>query len=308
LSGLARGLPAATFLSSSLLLINAAQMGSLLLLPVSRSAFRRFNRLAADTWWGWSVSLAKHLYDTHVVLSGDELPARENAIVLANHQQMTDITFLMFLARAKGRLGDMKWLVKDVIKFVPGVGWGMLFLDCVFVKRNWAADRASIEATFARLNRDRVPVWLLSFPEGTRITPDKHASSCAFARERGIEPFHELLVPRTKGFCACVRGLRGHVDAVYDVTIGYPHGVPGLWQYTKGFATEAHLHVRRYAIAELPEADDALAAWLMARFREKDVLLRRFRQEGCFAPGEPSVAERERDRGAAQREAQRHSV
>ena len=61
---------------------------------------------------------------------------------------MADITFLMDFAYRKGRLGDMKWMVKDIIKYVPGVGWGMLFLDCIFVKRDWTTDKESIRKTF----------------------------------------------------------------------------------------------------------------------------------------------------------------
>ena len=92
-----------------------------------------------------SASSARRVHGIHAVVTGDAVPPRENAIVVANHQQMPDITFLMMWAREKDRLGDLKWVVKDVIKYVPGVGWGMAFIDCVFVKRDWTADRASIE-------------------------------------------------------------------------------------------------------------------------------------------------------------------
>lgn len=51
-------------------------------------------------------------------------------------------------AAAECELGDMKWMVKDIIKYVPGVGWGMLFLDCIFVKRDWTTDKESIRKTF----------------------------------------------------------------------------------------------------------------------------------------------------------------
>jgi 1-acyl-sn-glycerol-3-phosphate acyltransferase len=195
---------------------------------------------------------------------------------------MPDITFLMDLARRKDRLGDMKWLVKDVIKYVPGVGWGMLFIDCVFVKRDWAADQESIRRAFAKLRDNRVPVWMLSFSEGTRLTAEKLARSQAYAREHGLPVPRHTLVPRTKGFVATVEGLRDHVGAVYDVTLGYEGGVPTLWQYIQGFAPRAHVHVRRFPIADIPTDEDALAEWLLERFREKDDLLDRFYRDGNF--------------------------
>ncbi|MBM4318560.1 MAG: acyltransferase [Deltaproteobacteria bacterium] len=282
LHGLLCALPATLFLVTSLLFFNGLQAASLLLFPLSRRVFRAFNRWAADTWWGWCVQAARWFYGTGVVVSGDPLPQQENAIVIANHQQMPDITFLMFLARAKHRLGDMKWFVKDVIKYIPGVGWGMLFIDCVFVARDWAKDRDSIRRTFARLAENRVPVWLISFPEGTRIDPPKLARSREYAKKLGVEPPAHVLLPRTKGFVATVVGLRGHATAVYDVTIGYEQGVPTLWQYIRGLARRAHLHVRRYPLAELPMDDAALTAWIFARFREKDRLLDGFYRSGAF--------------------------
>jgi len=281
-SGTVKAVPAVGFLFVTLIAFNLAQTLSLLLLPFSQKAFRGFNRWAANTWWGWCVSLAKCLHQTRIEVSGDPVPDGENALVLSNHQQMPDITFLMFLARSKRRLGDMKWFVKDIIKYAPGVGWGMLFLDCPFIKRNWAADRESITRTFSRLVKGRVPVWLILFPEGTRITPQKLSKSHEFARSRGLKPHQHLLLPRTKGFAASVQGLRSYLDAVYDITIGYPTGVPTLWQYSRGYAKIAHIHVRRYPVDDMPTENDELSKWLIERFGEKDQLLEGFYRTGRF--------------------------
>jgi 1-acyl-sn-glycerol-3-phosphate acyltransferase len=283
LGALARALPAAGLLATTLLVFNAAQTASLVARPVSKTAFRRFNRWAADTWWGWCVQTSGLLYHVQSVVTGDDVPVQENAIVIANHQEMTDIPFLMALARSKRRLGDLKWLVKDPIKYVPGIGWGMWFLDCPFLKRDWAEDRESIERTFQNFLLDQIPLWLVSFPEGTRLTPKKLAASQSYAEQQGITPMQHLLVPRTKGFVASIHGLRNHVRAVYDVTIGYERGVPTLWQYTKGYCRRAHLHVRRYPIESLPDHDGELANWLIDRFREKEALLDRFYRDGVFA-------------------------
>lgn len=282
LRGLSRGIPAAAFLGSSLLAFNALQTASVAIRPLSRTSFRRVNRWAADTWWGWCVSLGELLHDVRLEITGDDVPMRESAILVVNHQDMADITFLMAYARSKDRLGDLKWFVKKPIKYVPGVGWGMVFLDCLFVERSWSADRSSIEATFKRILDDRIPLWLVSFVEGTRVTPEKIAKSQTYAEQHGHTPLHHVLLPRTKGFVASVQGLRTHIDAVYDLTLGYEEGVPNLWQYIKGFAPHAHLHVKRYPVRSLPASDDDLAAWLHARFREKDELLVHYYENGSF--------------------------
>lgn len=280
--GVARAVPVTAFLGSSLLAFNAAQTASLALLPVSRQGFRRFNRWAADTWWGWCVDLAHAINHTEIVVTGDEVPPRENAVIVVNHQQMPDITFLMDFAKTKGRLGDLKFFVKEPIKYVPGIGWGMVFLDCLFIKRDWTSDEATIEKVFARIKRDRVPLWLVLFVEGTRITPRGLSRSREFAGARGLHKPDHVLVPRTKGFVATVQALREHVDAVYDVTIGYKEGVPTLWQFMRGHARRAHLDVRRFPVRDLPQGDDDLAGWLHGRFVAKDALLDRFYQDGAF--------------------------
>lgn len=280
--GLALGLPASSLLISSLIAINGAQTLSLLISPFSRSTFRNFNRWAANTWWGWCVSTSRLLYSVDIKVTGDPVPKKENAVVVVNHQQMSDINFLMFYALSKERLGDLKWFVKDPIKYIPGVGWGMLFLDCPFVKRDWTADKASIERTFQRLLGDEVPLWLITFAEGTRLSTEKLERSREYARSRGLPEPRHVQVPRTKGFTASVQGLRQHLDSVYDITIGYEKGVPSLWQYIRGLARTAHLHVRRYPIETLPESREALSQWLLSRYQEKDELLEHYYRHGAF--------------------------
>lgn len=287
---LSKALPVTGVLFSTLLGFNAAQTASLALLPFSPRAFRKFQRWGADTWWGWCVTGSKLFYGIDTVLTGHDVPMRENAIVVLNHQNMADIPFVMIFARTKDRLGDMKWMVKDVLKYVPGVGWGMLFLDCIFVKRDWAKDEASIRETFARLRENDVPVWLLAFSEGTRITPEKLVKNQQYARDMGLHEPRHVLNPRKKGFVATVEGLRDHVTAVYDVTVGYEEGVPTLWQYVKGYALRAHLHVRRYPIETLPEDPVALGAWIIDRFHEKDELLEGYYRDGHF-PQEAYIVE-----------------
>ncbi len=274
--------PLAIVLFVTLLLFNALQVLSLLVLPLSRPLFRRINRELADTWWGWCVQAAEHLRGTRLVISGDRVPPAENGIVVSNHQQMPDIVAVMIFSHMKRRLGDLKFFVKKELQWVPGMGWGMTFLGCVFVSRQWTEDRQRIQRAFAAIVRERLPVWLVTYPEGTRLTRPKLERAKKFAKERGLTPPRHVLVPRTKGFAAAVEALRGHVAAVYDLTIGYEEGVPTLWQLALGRLRRIHLHVRRFPIETLPATRDELSAWLLERFREKDELLEQFYQVGSF--------------------------
>lgn len=280
--GTLRGTFGGLFLFLFLIVINGLQMASLVLWPFSRKLFRAFNRGCANTWWGTCVLASKWIYGIRLIMTGDPIPVRENAIIFANHQQMPDIVALMLFAWTKSRLGDLKWFVKDPIKYVPGVGWGMLFLDCLFLKRNWDSDEGKIRRTFAKFRNQHIPIWLISFSEGTRLKPGKLAKSQEYARAQGLPVPQHTLVPRTKGFVASVIGLRDYATAVYDVTIAYEGGVPSLWQYTCGWSRRIHMHVRRYEIRRLPNSDKELSAWLRQRFVEKDALLEGFFEKGRF--------------------------
>jgi 1-acyl-sn-glycerol-3-phosphate acyltransferase len=268
-----------------LIVINLTQTLSLVIKPFSASAFRRVNRWCAGTWWGGCVVFAERFNGTRIIVSGEDLPTDENVLVVSNHQQMPDITTIMALARSKGRLGDLKFFVKHALKWVPGVGWGMQFLNCPFLKRDWSADREKIDATFDTLVRERIPMWLVSFVEGTRATEAKIRASSEWAAARGIEPTRNVLIPRTKGFAASVEGLGDHLNAVYDFTIGYVEGVPSLWQFITGRVKQIHVHIRRFPADELPKIETELKKWLMDRFYEKDALLETYYETGAF-PGE----------------------
>ncbi|MCD4749352.1 MAG: lysophospholipid acyltransferase family protein [Thermoanaerobaculales bacterium] len=269
---------------SALIAINILQTCSLPLRLVAPGAFRRFNRQCADLWWGWCVTFARKFNKTKFILTGEVLPDEENAIVVVNHQQMPDIVAIMSLARSKSRLGDLKFFVKTAIKWFPGIGWGMQFIDCVFVKRNWTADRDHIRSTFSHLVDNKVPVWLVSFVEGTRSTLAKIEKGREYAKTEGMTLTKHLLPPRSKGFVATVQGLGDHVGAVYDVTIGYIDGVPNIWQFIKGSVQQVHMHARRFPIEDFPQVESDLRQWLLDRFVEKDQLLEYFYAHGVFPP------------------------
>jgi 1-acyl-sn-glycerol-3-phosphate acyltransferase len=217
-----------------------------------------------------------------IVQTGDPLPRKEDAFVIANHQSMSDIPVVLEIAWRARRVQDTKWFVKDPLKWVPGVGWGLLFLDCLFVKRNWTADRDKVTQTFARLRRNRYPFWVVSFLEGTRATPAKIARSQQYARKAGLPMLSRVLLPRTKGFEATLVGLEGLYRAVYDLTIGYEGSATSLPALFFTRVDRIHVHARRFPADSLPPDAKGRADWAVARFVEKDALLERFHKEGRF--------------------------
>ena len=263
--------------------VNFIQCLSIFVLPFSPRLCRRINRWCARSIWGFWVILAERINGIDVRITGDAVPQGENAVIICNHQSMTDVMVLLCLAWRCGRIGDLKWFAKDILKYVPGVGWGMWFIDCVFVKRNWMRDKANIRRTFSSFIENDIPLFLISFLEGTRKTDEKHRNSQAFARERGLYVPQQTMVPRTEGFAATIEGLGPHVDAVYDVTIGYLGPTPPALISAFGANIErVELKLTRFPIDTLPTEPEALNQWVHDRFYEKDQLMIRFAEEQRF--------------------------
>lgn len=266
-------------------ILNPIQMLSAVVYPFSAKLCRAMNRWCAQSIWSLWVVMAEVQNGIRLRFTGDSIPKKENAIIIANHQSMVDVMVLLCFAWRCGRIGDMKFFVKDMIKYFPGVGWGMKFLDCVFVKRNWADDQNEISRLFGKFKAEQIPIFLVSFLEGTRMTPQKLAQTQDFAKREGLYVPQHTLVPRTKGFSASLDGLRDHIDAVYDLTIGYVGETPGLIDCFAARPERMEVHVRRYAVADLPTEPEAVRQWAFRRYEEKDALLETFYAKGQF-PGE----------------------
>ncbi len=278
-------------------ILNPIQMASAFVRPFSKSTCRAMNRWCATSLWSMWVSMAEKSAKIKVRFTGDTVPRGENAILVCNHQSMADVMLLLCFAWRCGRLGDMKFYVKDIIKYFPGVGWGMYFLDMIYVKRNWAKDKGGIKKLFAKYIDEKIPLFLVSFLEGTRVTPPKLEKAQAFAKERGKYVPQYSLVPRTKGFVATVAGLGEYVDAVYDITIGYPGGIKSLMDCYLHKVDRVEVHVRRYDATEFTNKSEAeLNQWVFDRFQEKDERLAAFQQTGSFEGEDtyPTIAQDEK--------------
>jgi 1-acyl-sn-glycerol-3-phosphate acyltransferase len=272
--------------SSTLFLIlvgcNVVQISSLIVYPFSRSIFRKINTSCAIFWWGLCTVGMEKYYGMNIVFQGDQLPLGENSLVICNHQSMADVPLIFTLAWRKKMLENLKWYVKDIIKYVPGPGWGMKFLNCIFLKRDWESDKTKINQTFSNITDNRIKIWLISFLEGTRISSKKLELATQFAATKGLCSPEHVLLPRTKGFVASISGLRGHITSVVDLTIYYPDGIPTLWQVFRRDLLKAFINIERIPIAALPTASKDLEKWVFEQYQKKDQLLATIGQKGHF--------------------------
>jgi lysophosphatidic acid acyltransferase/lysophosphatidylinositol acyltransferase len=179
-------------------------------------------------------------------------------------------------------LSFCKYFVKESVKYLPIFGWGMKIMGMVMLKRNWAQDRAKFHELFSLFTNGQLPVYLVSYPEGSRVTRAKLQKSQDYAREHKLPLLDNLLLPRSKGFIATMLGLRGSdVNALYDVTAVYYHRSRGLyrtWTFSEMFTGRlygyhVHIHVDRIPFDMMPKGEDELKAWIFTRFKLKDGLV-----------------------------------
>ncbi len=258
-------------LFAPLLFINFLQALALPLRFIAPIQERRWNTLMASIYWGYIAWMIEHANNIQIDLRGDQLDPLENSILICNHQSAFDTLLIIVWARRARRVGTLRFFAKDVLKYVPGPGWGMYLLDCLFLKRSWEEDAINIQATLNRFKKSPIPYCWVIFPEGTRRTPEKLKLSQAKARERQRPQFEHVLNPHPRGFATFARGLDTHMDSVMDMTIVYPDGTPSVWGLMMGASPRVQIHVRRFRRQDLPA--EQLAQWLEQRFEDKERVL-----------------------------------
>ena len=225
--------------------------------------------VAFDDWWLRRVSGAA--WDCP-----DPPPARDApCIVIANHRSWADVFLIQSAVARHGPI--VKLLCKRELVWIPILGLIFLAFDFPVVRRRGsprlpeserrAADRQRVREACETL-RTR-PAAMLTFVEGTRFTPEKHA--------RMGSPYRHLLPPRAGGFEAIVESLRGVEARILDVTLGYP-GTSAFWAFLGGAAGEIEVRAESFALQEVLAAGPR--DWLEGRSRAKDGALARMAASG----------------------------
>lgn len=254
---------------------------------VFRPFSRHYSRTVTSFFFGAWLALWPFLFEkinkTKVVFSGETVPKGERVLLIANHRTEVDWMYLWDLALRKGCLGCIKYILKSSLMKLPVFGWGFHIMEFIPVERKWEIDEPLMHQMLSTFRDPRDPLWLAVFPEGTDFTEQKCIRSQKYAAEKGLPILKNVLLPKTKGFCACLEDLRGSLDAVYDLTIGYKHQCPSFLDNVFGVdPSEVHMHVRRIPLNNIPTSENEVATWLMDAFILKDQLLSNFYSQGGF--------------------------
>ncbi|MDR3418734.1 MAG: acyltransferase [Nevskia sp.] len=244
-----------------------------------RDTVSRWVAWGAQNWAAVNIWLSDHLMVTQWDVRGVEKLSRNGQyLVCSNHQSWNDIFVLM--KSFNGHAPFFKFFIKQELIWVPVLGLAWWGLDYPFMKRYSAAKLErhpelrgkDLETTRKACEHYRnVPVTILNFLEGTRFTRVKH--------DRQQSPYRFLLKPKAGGMALSLSALGEKINSLLDVTIVYPEGAKGFWDFLAGRVRRVVVEVRSLTIPhELYtgsyEDDDAFRKrfqdWIAQLWAEKD--------------------------------------
>lgn len=224
---------------------------------------------------GWMSLTQKTRWDVQGV---DSLAYRGWYLVNSNHQSWVDIFVLQHLLNRK--IPFLKFLIKKELIRVPVMGLAWWALEFPFMHRHSAEylakhpemrgkDLETMRKACAKFSR--IPTSIMNFPEGTRFTKAKH--------DKQGSPYRFLLKPKAGGIALSLNTLGEKFQSLLDVTIVYPDGVPGFWDFLCGRVTRIMVRMRQLPIPKQfidgdyendPACRDAFQQWLSEIWKEKD--------------------------------------
>jgi len=212
----------------------------------------------AETWIAGNSRWMRLTQNTVWDVQGLEgLNPRSWYLVNANHQSWVDILVLQHLLNR--RIPLLKFFLKQPLIWVPVMGLAWWALDFPFMRRHSEAylkkhpemrgrDQETTRRACAKFAL--VPTSVMNFLEGTRFTAAKQA--------RQQSPYRHLLKPKTGGVAVALNAMGEKFEAVLDVTIVYPDGIPDFWQFLSGRVRRVVVRVQTLPIpSQLLGADYA---------------------------------------------------
>lgn len=246
----------------------------------------------AETWIsgnvGWMTLTQRTQWD---VQGFDNLTPRSWYLVNSNHQSWVDILVLQKLTNR--RIPLLKFFLKQQLIWVPLMGLAWWALDFPFMRRY---TEAYLKKHPEMRGRDQettrkacekfalIPTSVMNFLEGTRFTTAKHAHQQS--------PYRHLLKPKAGGIALALNAMGDKFQAILDVTIVYPDGVPTFWQFLCGrlqrvIVRTQSLPVPRHLVqgdyANDPAMREAFAQWVQQLWLDKDARISQLLQESQSA-------------------------
>lgn len=196
-----------------------------------------------------------------------ELSPSKWYLVFCNHQTWADILILQRVFNR--RIPILKFFIKQQLIYTPviGIAWWALDFPMMrryskeFLARHPELRGKDLEATRRSCDKFKLtPVAILNFLEGTRFSKSK--------AKQQKSPYKHLLKPRGGGAALVINSLGGRIDSVLNITIHYPNGVPGFFEFFCGHTEKVHLYIEYLSVpAEFYGGDDKSSNGMKKNFR-----------------------------------------
>ncbi|MFT6592266.1 MAG: 1-acyl-sn-glycerol-3-phosphate acyltransferase [Zhongshania sp.] len=263
-------------------LILAALLKLLIPLTVTRRWFTIISIEIANLWVGFNNLLLQVVNNISWDIEGAEgLDPKDWYFVTCNHQSWADILVAQKVLFRK--IPMLKFFLKQQLIWVPVIGLAWWALDFPFMKRYSAAEIAKnpalkgkdLETTRKACEKFKyTPVTVFNFMEGTRFTPDKHASQ--------ESPYTFLLKPKAGGAAFVLGAMGEQLHTLLNITIHYPSDDRSFWHFLSGQIEEVVVRIERQTIPPRFLSRDYLSdqqfraefqQWVSELWEHKDQLL-----------------------------------
>ncbi|KAL4176378.1 hypothetical protein KRP22_001321 [Phytophthora ramorum] len=273
--------------------------------PFNKPLYRRLMGSVAQALW---VDVTSTSFPRTKLSVSGELPSdpQRPVIILANHQVDADWWYIWQAARYHKAAGNVKIVLKDQLKYLPIIGWGMRLFQFLFLRRRIDQDEEHIKKYMNGLITDDFPFWLVLFPEGTTIHSEYVTKSQVFAAREDRPKFERVLLPRTTGMQIILDAVAEAKPDIYDFTLAFPsysgevptfdmgYGrkvdteVPSMKSLLAGQAPQGRvaIHSRKFSYED---AATDLQGFLDARWKEKEERLNYFIKHQQFPADEKAV-------------------
>ena len=225
----------------------------------------------------WDISIDEDL----------QLSMQGRYLMTCNHQSWVDTTVNQYFGLT--RMPLTRFFTKWELIFIPFVGQAFKILGFPMMKRHSKAqiakkpelkDRDMEEARKACQQLLSQPFTLLNYLEGTRFTQEKH--------DQQQSPYQHLLKPKAGGLALALNILGDQIDALVDMTIVYPDGVPGYSEFWLGEVPRIAVNLRKINIPDWvlggnyeddTEYRERFQQWVHELWLEKDQLIESMQQK-----------------------------
>ena len=252
-----------------------------LIIPITgfRRVMTRWIMAIGENWVSCNAVIFGAVNSTRWEVRGlEELKSDDWYLVISNHQTWVDIVALQTTLNRK--IPFLKFFIKQELIWFPFLGMAWWGLDMPFMKRYSKSYLAKyphkkgkdLEATRKACEKFRfAPTSVINFIEGTRFTEEKKAKRAS--------PFTYLLPPRAGGLALALDTMGSMFNAILDVTIVYPNGVPQFWAMCYGKFDHVIIDIKKRPVEQWMVDGDYIDdrefrrdfhQWLTQAWQEKD--------------------------------------